>query len=311
MTASRNAPPATHIKTRQLVLLTHLDRERSLLRAAQAAGMSQPAATKLLRDLEEELGMPLFERHARGVEPNACGEIVMRHAHAALNELRRAREEVEALRQGGHYRVALGSVMSPATELLPRALALLAERHPRLAVSVEIDTSRRLTQGLLEGRLDLLIGRVVDAHTAPELAFEPLADEPHSLIARAGHPLAQRQGLRLEDLVEQAWVMPPPGSMVRERLDALFLQHGLRLPARRVETLSVPLTMHLLRHSDMLVALPEDVVRPYCDAGLLAVLPMALDVRLAAYGLITRRDRPLSPHAQEALRVLRELHAAA
>lgn len=295
------------IKTRQMVLLAHLDRERSVLRAADAAGISQPAASKLLRELEEAMGVALFERHARGVEPNAYGEIVMRHAHTVLSEIRRAQEEVEALKRGERYRVAIGSVMSPATDLLPMALSLLAQRHPQMVVSVEMETSRLMVSRLLEGRLDIVIGRILDAENAAELAFEALADEPHSLIARAGHPLARRRRLRLEDLVDHTWVLPPVGSLLRDRLDALFLQRGLPLPSRVVQTQSVPMITNLLRRSDMLVALPEEVVRPYCDAGMLRVLPIELNVRLDAFGLITRRGHTLSPHAEEALQLLREM----
>lgn len=294
------------IKTRQMVLLAHLDRERSVLRAADAAGMSQPAASKLLRELEEAMGVSLFERHARGVEPNAYGEIVMRHAHTVLSELRRAQEEVEALKRGQRYRVAIGCVLSPATDLLPMALSLLAQRHPQMLVSVEMDTSRQMVERLLEGQLDIVIGRVVNAEHAAGLAFEALADEPHSLIARAGHPLARKRRLRLEDLVDHTWVLPPVGSLLRDRLDALFLQRGLPLPSRVVQTQSVPMITNLLRRSDMLVALPEEVVRPYCDAGMLRVLPIELNVRMDAFGLITRRGHALSPHAEEALQLLRE-----
>lgn len=294
------------IKTRQMVLLAHLDRERSVLRAADAAGMSQPAASKLLRELEESMGVELFERHARGVEPNAYGEIVMRHAHTVLSEIRRAQEEVEALKRGQRYRVAIGCVLSPATDLLPMALSLLAQRHRQMLVSVEMDTSRQMVERLLEGQLDIVIGRIADAEHATELAFEALADEPHSLIARAGHPLARRRRLRVEDLVDHTWVLPPVGSLLRDRLDALFLQRGLPLPSRVVQTQSVPMITNLLRRSDMLVALPEEVVRPYCDAGMLRVLPIELNVRMDAFGLITRRGHALSPHAEEALQVLRE-----
>lgn len=306
MPADRSPPVHTRIKTRQMLLLSHLDRERSVLRAADAAGMSQPAASKLLRELEEALGVALFERHARGVEPNAYGEILMRRAHSVLSEIRRAHEEVEALKRGERYRVAIGSVMSPGTDLLPKALSLLARRHPQMVVSVEMDTSRPMVAKLLDGQLDIVVGRILDPENAAGLAFEALAEEPHSLIARAGHPLSRRRKLRVEDLVDHAWVLPPAESILRERINAMFLQRGLPLPARIVETSSVPMITNLLRCNDMLVALPEDVVRPYCSAGMLQVLPIELNVRMDAFGIITRRGHALSRDAEEALHALRE-----
>lgn len=293
------------IKTRQLALLAHLDRHRSVLRAADAAGMSQPAASKLLRALEDMLGVPLFERHARGVVPTAFGEVLVQHAHTVLSELRRAQDAVDALRRGDRLRVAIGSVMSPGTDLVPQALALLAGDQPRMVVSVEIDNSRPLIAKLLDGRLDIVIGRILDPDQAAELDFEPLAEEPHSLIARTGHPLQKKRGLRVQHLADYAWVLPPADSVVRERLQAMFLQRGVAMPERIVETASVPLTTQLLRGSDMLVALPEPVVRPYCDAGMLCVLPIDLGVRIDAFGLITRRHRPHSAGCAQALDALR------
>ena len=129
-------PPLAHtrIKTRQIVLLVHMDRERSVLRAAEAAGMSQPAASKLLRELEEALGVELFARHARGVEPTAYGEIVVRHAHSVLSEMRAAQEEVESLKRGERLTVSLGTVMNPGTDLVPLAISLLEQRFPKMIV---------------------------------------------------------------------------------------------------------------------------------------------------------------------------------
>lgn len=306
MPSTAPLPPHTRIKTRQMVLLAHLDRQRSLLHAADAAGMSQPAASKLLRELEETLGVPLFERHARGVEPTAYGEVVMRHAHSMLSEIRRAQEEVEAMRRGEQFRVSIGTVASPATDLVPLAISLLERQNPQMILSVEVDASRVMVARLLQGRLDIVIGRILDPKDAAALDFEPIAGEPHRLIVRAGHPLTQRRRLRVADLVGHTWVLPPAESILRERINAMFLQAGLPLPSRIVETSSVPLTTNLLRRSDMLVALPEEVVRPYCDAGMLQLLAIDLDVQMDSFGIVTRRGHALSPHATQALQALRE-----
>lgn len=305
MNMQHPSSPLTRIKTQQLALLSHLQREGSVLRAAEAAGMSQPAASKILRDLEDDLGVALFERHARGVRPTEYGDIAVRHARTVLSELQRAQEEIDALKRGERYRVAIGSVISPGTDLLPQALSLLAARHPQMVVGVEMDTSQALVAKLLEGRLDIVIGRVLDAQSAARLTFEALADEPHGLIVRAGHPLARKRRLRVEHLVDYTWVLPPSDSIVRGRIDAMFLQRGLPLPSRIIETLAIPMITNLLRRSDIMVVLPQEVVRPYCEAGMLQVLPIELNVRMDSFGLITRRDHVLSAHAQEALEALR------
>ncbi|MFZ6845023.1 LysR substrate-binding domain-containing protein [Undibacterium sp. RuTC16W] len=297
----------THLKTRQLVLLVELGRHGSILHAAQAAHLTQPAASKLLSELEYALGVQLFERLARGIAPTWYGEIMIRRAGAALAEMDAAHQEVMELLSGLSGRVAIGSVMTPSTGLVPEAVTLLKSRHKRLHVSISVDTSKLLIQRLRAGELDLVVGRILDTESAAELTFEPLTDEPHSLIVRARHPLLQRRDLALDDLAREAWILPPGGSILRDRLTALFLSHGLDQPAETVETLALPVITSLLLASDMMVALPEQLVQTYLDSGLLAVLPYELGLRMDLYGIVTRKQHRLSPGAQAMLDTLREV----
>jgi DNA-binding transcriptional LysR family regulator len=138
------------------------------------------------------------------------------------------------------------------------------------------------------------------------LNFEPLADEPHDVIAGSHHPLAGRDNLRLEDLVEQCWILPPPGSLVRDNLVSVFLDRGLPLPRDIVQTNSLPVITSLLRLTNMIVPLPREAVLPYCQSGVLTVLLERLGLRIGSFGIITRRDHKLSPGAQTMLKVLRE-----
>lgn len=299
-----------NLKTHQLAFLVHLDEERRLARAAAAAGLTQPAASKLLRQIEETLEVQLFERHARGVAPTRYGEILVRHARSALSEIGLAREELAALKAGRTGKAAVGTIVEPGANLVQAAIAALKERYPGTLVRVEIDPSRQLVQRLLQGQLDMVIARLLDAEAAEELVYEPLAlDEPHAVIASARHPLAGHAHLRLEDLIEQPWIMPPPGSLVREKLAAMFLHQGLPQPGDIVETSSLPMTTALLEQSRMIVALPEVSVASYCSAGILKVLMTDLPVGIGGFGLITRRNRELSAGARLMLGMLREVAA--
>lgn len=298
------------LKTHQLALLVHLDEERRLARAAEVVGLTQPAASKLLRQIETTLDVKIFERHARGLVPTCYGEILIRHARLALSELRLAHEEIAALRAGRSGKAAVGTITDPGTTLVPLAIARVKERHPDTLVQVDIDSSRELVRRLLQGHLDVVVARLLDAETADELTYEPLAtDEPHAVIASAKHPLVGRRDVDLEDLIEQPWVLPPPGSLVRDKLTAMFLQEGLPQPSNIVEASSLPVVATLLMHSQMVVALPESAVRSYCDAGMLAVLVRNLPLGVGGFGLITRRSSKLAPAAQLMLEALRDLGA--
>jgi DNA-binding transcriptional LysR family regulator len=300
----------SHLKTRHLVLLVELGRHGSIAHAAQAANLTQPGASKLLGELEHALGVQLFERLARGVSPTWYGKVLIRRAGAALAEMDAAHQEVMELLSGLRGRVGIGTVLAPATGLVPKAINLLKERHSRVHVAVSLATSKVLTERLRSGDLDLVVGRILDTVAADELHFEPLTDEPHLLIARAGHPLAGRSDVQLEELMHQCWVLPPAGSILRDRLTALFLSHGLEQPGETVETNDLPVIASLLLGSDMIVALPVEVVQPYLEAGLLTILPFDLGVSMDSYGIVTRKRHQLSPGADAMLLALRDTAAS-
>jgi len=309
-TASSDWLTRSRLSARQLSLLVHLDEKRSVLHAADAAYLTQPAASKFLSGLEDALGVALFTRHARGVEPTPYGEILVRHARGALAELRQAHEELSAARSGLTGEVSIGTTVTSATNLVPMAITAVKREFPRIRVNIELDFSEALVGRLLEREFDIVIARLHHSPGAEELEFESLAEEPHGIAARIDHPLARKRGLALRDLVHQTWVMPPPGNVMRDRLTQLFLEKRLELPHQVVETAALPIIISLLRMSDMVAPLPTDVVRPSRESGALTMLPLSLDLRLGAAGIITRREHRFSPAANVMLTALRKAAAA-
>jgi DNA-binding transcriptional LysR family regulator len=308
--AARRIPPVTrfHLKTRQLAFLVHLDDERCLARAADASGLTQPAASKLLRQVEVTFGVQLFERQPRGMVPTGYGEILVRHARAALGELGLARKEIAALRSGLLGKAAIGMVPDPHSNLVARAVAQLKQRHPGVVISIEVEGCAQLIQRLRQGDLDMVVGPVLDTACAEDLCYESLAaNQPHAVIAGAQHPLAGRRDLQLANIVEQPWILPPRGSLLRDKFDALFVQAGLPLPANITETVSAPVISSLLQHSAMVAAVPEEAVAAICTTGKLSALIRNLPLAAGAFGLITRRNHPLAPGAQLMVKTLREL----
>lgn len=294
----------SRLKLRQLTLLMHLHDRGSILGAAEAANMSQPAASKLLAELEDTVGAPLFVRHARGIEPTGYGEVLVRHARNALMQLRQAQDEIVDLKSGLTGHVSLGTVVTSATSLVPMAVAELKAGSPRVLVNIEMDFSEMLVRQLLAGKFDIVVARLHYPERLDELNFAAFGEEPHAMYARAGNPLMHTSGLGLRDLVEQTWVLPPRGNVLRDRLTMLFLAERLELPRQVVETASLPIIISLLQMSEMVSALPSEVVRPYCESGVLKRLPIDLDLRLGEAGIITRRGGELSPSARAMLDAL-------
>jgi len=300
----------SRLSARQLSLLVHLDEKRSVLHAADAAFLTQPAASKFLTGLEAALGVALFTRHARGVEPTPYGEILVRHARGALAELRQAHEELAAARSGLTGEVSIGTTVTSATNLVPMAVTAVKREFPRIRVSIDLGFSEALVRRLLERDFDIVIARLHHSPGAEELDFESLAEEPHGIAVRIDHPLTRKRGLALRDLADQTWVMPPPGNVMRDRLTQLFLQKRLDLPHKVVETAALPIIISLLRMSDMVAPLPTDVVGPNRESGALKMLRISLDLSLGAAGIITRREHRFSPAAKVMLTALRNAAAA-
>lgn len=297
-----------HLKIRHLSLLTELGRNCSIAQAAEAAGLTQPAASKLLSELEYALGVSLFERLPRGVEATDYGRIMVRRAGVALAAIDAAYQEMTELVSGLRGQVEIGAVLTPSTRLVPLAVQRFKEQHPFVNVSIRVESSSHLLQLLRAGQLDMMIGRMLPGtdHFS-ELKFETLQDEPHRLIVRAHHPLLQRRDLCLQDLANAAWILPASGSILRERLAALFLSQGVDLPVNAIETSAIPVITGLLLHSDVIIALPPETVQHYLDDGSLVELDFDLGLRMDAYGIITRKQHRLSPGAQAMLEVLRQV----
>lgn len=295
-----------HLKVRHLSLLAELGRYCSIAQAAEAAGLTQPAASKLLGELEYALGVPLFERLPRGVQATEYGQIMVRRAGAALAVIDAGYQEMTELLTGLRGQVEIGTVMTPSTRLVPLAVQRFKAQHPLVNVSIQVESSTHLLRQLRAGQLDMMIGRMAaGSDQLSELKFEPLRDESHRLIVRAGHPLSGRSDLSLQELAQEAWILPASGSILRERLGALFLSHSVDLPKNAIETSAIPVITGLLLNSDVVIALPPETVQHYLDDGSLVALDVDLGLRMDAYGIITRKQDRLSPSAQAMLDVLR------
>lgn len=298
-----------HLKNRHLVLLAEIGMHGSILRAAEAANITQSAASKLIAELEHVLGVPLFNRRHRGVEPTVYGEVMIRRAGAALAELNAAHQEVLELHSGLQGSISLGAVMTPSVDLIPPAIVRLKAAHPGVEVRLAVDTSKQLVRRLRAGELDIAVARILDEEAVGELDFVPLTEECHSLIVRPGHALLASKDLRIRDLAAAPWIVPPRGSLLRDKLTAMFLGKGSHPPAATIEASALPVILALLAESDLIVALPEAVVRQQLSSGALTVLPFHTDLRLEPYGIVTRKRHQLSPCACAMLDELRNAAA--
>lgn len=293
------------LKTRQLLLLIALDDFRNIHRAAEELHMTQPAASKQIKDLEEMLEVRLFDRLPRGMEPTLYGETMIRHARMALTSLSLAHDDISALKAGLAGQVEVGVIMTPAMALLPRAIARIKEQAPLLRIGVQLDASNVLIDQLQRGTIDFMIGRILERETIGGLIYEELTEESVCAVVRPGHPLLDRKDLQLHDLADRPWILPPQGSVLRHRFDMMFRRAGLQPPVNVVDTTALLLVTALLQQTESLHVMPLEVAQYYASLKVMKILPIELPCKMDGFGIIRQQDHLLSPGADLLLKAVR------
>ncbi|WP_296251735.1 LysR family transcriptional regulator [Pseudomonas sp. UBA4194] len=298
----------SRLRLRQLRLMLTLKEFGSLRRAADEIGMTQPAATKMLHEAESLLGVELFERLPRGMRATPFGETVIYYARMVFAELSGMREELVALESGNLGRVTVGAIPALASGLLTRTIATLKQSHPRLSMSIQVDTSDVLVQALLQDQLEVVLGRIPTGMRAEDLLFDSLGEEELCVIVGAQNPIAAAGSLTWEELQSMTWVLQQHPSPMRAIVNQAFHDARVDIPNSVVETTSIMTLLSLLQQTDMIGVTPTSVVEDYPGKHLLAVLPVAFEPRLPPFGLITRRHRIKSSAMQAFINGVKEQH---
>ncbi|QYJ19652.1 LysR family transcriptional regulator [Achromobacter sp. ES-001] len=296
----------SRLRMRQIVLLLAID-ERGTLRAAAAQlNMTQSAASKMLHELELALGQPLFERVGRGLALTPAGVCVMGYFRGMRGTMSSLARELDALRLGSAGKLFIGSIMAASPGHLTDALLRLKQTYPLLAVEIATGTSDLLIAQLNEGKLDVVIGRMLTLSDR-NYVFRPIGDEALSVIAAVDHPLAGQKRLAFDAMLAYPWILQPHGSPMRDVIEQEFRSHNVATPPGLIESASILTTTNLAMKSHMLGVIPESVASRYAAHGLLAILPYQIRQSLTEFGSIVPRDRPLSAAGQHFVDLLHDI----
>ena len=297
------------LRMRQVALILAIEDQRTLRAAANQLGLTQPAATKMLHELESALGQTLFDRVGRGLQLNAAGGRVTGYFRSIRGSMEALNRELGELRLGSAGKLSVGSIMAASPVRLTDALLGLKALFPLLAIEIAVDTSDRLLAQLREGVLEVVIGRLL-GQPGIDCSFTPIDDEGLAVVVGNGHPLARRRRVEFEALLAYPWVLQPPGSPMRELIEREFRDHHAALPKGLIETGSILTSINLIRRSQLVAVIPETVARRDAEHGVLRILPYRMRQTLEAYGSLVRKDRPLSQPAERFLALLHSVAAA-
>jgi DNA-binding transcriptional LysR family regulator len=293
---------------RQIEIVRSLAKRRHFGLAAKDLGVSQPALTRSLKQLEAYLGVPLFDR--KGVTPTLFGEIVLTHGGRAAAEFHELMREI-ALAKGieiGELRVSAGPY--PADISATKAIGLLTARHPMLAIDLRVANWTRIVDDVRENRIDVGFADISEAALDPELQTEPIGASQLRFFCAVGHSLAGKARLTLEDLIEYPWVGPSIPGRVRSVLPSLDKPFGIfdastdRFhPRVLVETFSA--AKEIVLAGQGIGAAIKGQIEPELTQRRLVILPVEAPWLRLNYGFIVKRGRTVSPAAAAFMEAVR------
>ena len=302
---------ARKLKFHQLQVFDRVLETGSLVRAANETGLTQPAVSKIVHELEATFGAPLFLRSNRGMQPTEFGELLGRRVKSLMAELRYLTDEVNAFGSGASGHVIVGTLISASAELLPRTIAQLKARAPGVLVSVREAAMTQLFPALASGDLDIVVGRLPERAlplaNAFALTHQVLFRESLCVVGGAKHWVRAPRRVSLARLREGAWILPVPESPSRLAAERLFHEAGLPLPQDVVESLSVLTNIGLMLDSPRVGLMPRAAATRFVDSGLLRVLADTEPGSFGDVGYSLRADKQPSPACERFIACLREV----
>jgi DNA-binding transcriptional LysR family regulator len=276
------------LRLRHLQILVSLTETQNISHSAERLHMTQPALSKWLKELEADIGLTLFERHARGLRP-AHGKILREFAVHIGNELDRARDEMSVLRDGGSGRAVIGASGATIAGVVPQAVLSLLARMPNASVELVEAPMDRLFQQLTQREIDIAVGRPAAKYHDPGIASEVLYQERLHFAVRPDHPLAQRKSLNWSHLQDQRWVVWTRDIPARDLLESALSAAGRSIPNASLQSNSLLATIALVAESDMVAVVSERAIELPERWKMLKRLPLLLETP-SAMTMYWRKD---------------------
>jgi DNA-binding transcriptional LysR family regulator len=295
---------------RDLNVLTTVARCGSMGKAAAQLSISQPAISKAIADMERSLGVRLLDRGAWGAETTIYARTLLAHSAIAFDELRQAARHVEFLAHPTSGELRLGSTIAVATGFVSTVVEKVSRRYPKIIFHVSAGEASAIYRALEARQFDLVIVPMLDSSVAEHVHADILYNEPLVVVAGARSPWSRRRKVSLAELTDAVWALPPMESLYGSIVAEAFHAHGLEVPRATVLSSITPLRNSLLATGRFLSIVQASAVK-YGSGGAIKVLPIDLSTTRRPIGLITLRNRTLSPIAKLFIEAARDVAKSA
>ena len=306
--ADRSDTISRRLKLRQLNVLVAVARWGSMAKAAEHLAISQPVVSKAVAELEQVVGVRLFDRVPGGVEPTPHGRALLKRSVAIFDDLRTSVSELETLSDPTAGELRIGCEENLSTGLLPTLIDRLTQKYPRLQFDVALGDPATLQQrDLLNRRVELAIMRIAHQSLDHALQASVLCQDRMWVVAGMNNPWARRRKIALADLVKERWCLPPPEHPVGALVIEAFNSVGLDPPRRAVSVGSALCTSNIVAQGQYLGVLGTMFLHFNPPSVRLKVLPIDFPVTAPPISIVTLKDKTLSPAAQLFLDFTREV----
>jgi DNA-binding transcriptional LysR family regulator len=289
------------LRLRDLHVFFTVAQRGSMAKAAAQLGVSQPAVSEVIGDLEHALGVRLLDRSAHGVEPTVYGRALLKRGTAAFDELRQSIRDIEFLADPTVGKLQIGCPESLGGSILAPSIEQFSKQYPRVILHVERLTTPTLElRELRERSLDVVLARVGKAlpEENDDLNVRILFDDRLIVAAGTHSRWAHRRKIDLVELANEPWILTPPNSWNDLILREAFRERGLPMPAASLVTLGLNLRAHLLATGPFITTLPMSALSLHAYQSSLKALPVELPARPWPVAIVTLKNRTLSPVVQ-------------
>jgi DNA-binding transcriptional LysR family regulator len=279
----------------------------SMGKAAQILNTTQPNISRSIGELEQALGVRVLDRHRQGIEPTEYGRALLDCGVAVFDDLRQGMRNIAFLADPTAGELRIGTTTFLAASFVSALVDRLSRRYPRIVFHLVTGYTETLHRELTERNVDLLIIRGSGPIADPRYDFEFLFDDSYVVAAGAQNQWVRRHRIEIAELVNELWVLPPPDSVIGSIVMDAFRASGLDYPRVSVVTDCPHMRISLLATGRFVTIFPASAFRFLTKRSELKVLPVELPMARRPNGIVTLKNRTLSPVAQIFIDCAREV----
>jgi DNA-binding transcriptional LysR family regulator len=279
----------------------------SMVKAGTRLAISQPAISRAIAEMEHTLGVPILDRSPRGVEPTQYGRALLKRGVAAFDEIAQAVKDIDFLADPTVGELCVGSSAGLAEGIVLAVIDRLSRQYPRIVVHLVAGGLLLQHEALRQRRIEFGFGGTNTPTSDEDIDAETLYEEPLVVVAGVENPWAHRRKIKLCDLVNEPWTWPVAGTVIDSLVIEAFRANGVVPPRATIYADAYSLRIRLAATGRFLAIVPASIMRFPGTPGSIKVLPVDLPTTRRRIGIITLKNRTLSPLAQLFIKSARDI----